>query len=175
MSAQTILPFPVTEKRASTVAGLAGLLGTEYTISDHARGVIVVRLCQLDLAAGTAVPLDKVFIGTTSTGIPDHQVKPCTAKTDRAYGIGMTAEALVDNDYFFVQVDGLMSIFMGDDGTDTVIGQAMGCDDDADTGAAYNTTRTLATAIAIDIAIAREVVTGTDESVLCAPIRKLYG
>jgi len=165
-----ILPFPLTEKTAICET----TLGTEFTLN-HARGPITVRLCQLDLAAGTAVPLGKVFKGSTATGIPNHQVMPTTATADRVYGVGMTEEALVDNDYFFVQVEGVVSVFMGDDGTDTVIGELLAADNDTDTGTVYNTERLLAAQLYTDFAIALEVVTGTDAYVLAVLIRKLFG
>ena len=173
MSAQTILPFPVTEKRAGTVSGLAGILGSEYEIEDSNGSLVTVRLCQLDLGAGVATPLNKVFIGTTSTGRPDHQVKPCTAQTDRAYGVGMTTEALVDDDYFFVAVLGFVTCIKGDDAGNCVIGQSVRCDNDADTGKVYNSTTTAQTYL--DIGFARATTSSPDDTVLVEITKKLLG
>lgn len=175
MSNQRILPFPITEKRASTI-DYSNLIGTEFhveSIGATDRGAAVVKLVQLDEAAGVTTPLDKLFMASTATGIPDHQVQAVSGTADRVYGIGVTTEALVDNDYFFVQVDGIMSCFMGDDDTDTVIGQLLAADNDTDLGCCYNTGRLIAAALYTDFAISMEVTTAVDTSTLCKPIRKL--
>lgn len=168
-----ILPFPVDEKTAICETPL----GSEFDIVHATRGPIQVRLVQLDMAAGFTLGAGRIMVGTTQAGVPDFQVEPCTANTERAGGISMCAEALVDNDFFFVQVDGLMSIWYGDDGTvDAAIGTTViTCDNDATLGAGTCAARTVATAVYLDIGITLEVFAGTGQLVLVEPLRKLYG
>lgn len=167
-----ITPFPVTEKRSICDTPL----GTEFDIVDSTRGPITVRLVQLDMAAGFTLGAGRIMVGTTQAGAPDFQVEPCTAATERAGGISVCTESLVDDDYFFVQVDGLMSIYMGDDGTDAALGTTvMTCDDDATLGAGAAAARTMATAVYLDIGLTLEIQAGTGELVLVDPFRKLYG
>lgn len=105
------LPFPLGEKRASTVTGLAGLLG-EFFPCDTQYGKGVCRLVQLNNGSGvTSVAGEAVSF--TSTEESDFDVD-LTSAGDRCAGVFHNTQVnLDDNDYVLVVVEGDVGVSVG--------------------------------------------------------------
>lgn len=104
-------PFPLGEKRASTVTGLAGLLG-EYFPCQTGLGEGVCRLVQLDNASGvTSVGGEAVSF--TTVAAEDFDVDLTTAGDACAGVFHQDQVDLDDNDYVLVIVEGDVKLSVG--------------------------------------------------------------
>lgn len=100
----TTTPFDANSKASSVFAGaLDPILGQEWFSAGNKTRIMLVRL---DNASGVVAPGKKRF-KFSSGGSPTFDVTPTTAATDRTVGIAVTGTPdLVDNDYFFLIVEG---------------------------------------------------------------------
>jgi hypothetical protein len=130
-----VLPFPIGEKRSSDLADTYDdLIGTTYYTIFNSEEVRV-RLCRLNIAAGLSTDVGGRIVKESTAGA--HDVELADAATDYVYGIiPDNQEDLVDNDYFFVIVEGICEVRMGDDATAFVAGDLIGISGDTDEGKA---------------------------------------
>lgn len=133
-----ITAFPIGSKAGSDQAPylasrlgdtIRGPKGTEY------------MLVRLNVAAG--------MVGTNADGQADppgrrtmiftdlttYDVAPGTVATDQPAGVTPYNQVVVaDNEFLWIQIDGITELYQGDDATDTTAGDFMSIDNDADKG-----------------------------------------
>lgn len=109
-----VLPFELGSKRSSDVSELAKLLGHTFEVQTENYGPSTVQLVQLNQASGATSPGEKIFVRTTVGGA-DFDVDVAGASTGLfVHGVAVpNQETLVDNDYFFLVIDGYAS-FLND-------------------------------------------------------------
>jgi len=133
------------------------------------------RLVRLDLAAGvSSLPAvaSRAFIHTVRL---THDVKPCTAVTDRCVGVSVGGQVdLDDNDLFWLQIDGRFTAELGDGTAWAALGDYIRCSGDTDTGkfeeAATNGTTWLE---GQTFAIAAEVTASDGDTALADMVTRL--
>lgn len=175
-------------KAAPTKAGTHGTIGAlpigGKVSSDHADDMDAIlgteiegpkgtrfRLVRLNKAAGIAAPGRRTFVYTSETG---YDVDMSATANARICGVATKDQvALVDNDYFWLQVDGVVELIRGDDGTNIAAGDHVANDDDADEGKV----KTVTTNVALGTAQIRalEAENSVDGTFLAQILVKLVG
>ncbi len=143
----------------------------------------VFRLVRLNVAAGLATgAVQYMAFGYTALAddaTRNFDVEPCkstsTKPLDKVAGFGLPNQvALVDNDYFWLHVDGpVIQGYMGDDGTDLAIGDFVNLDDDADLGKLKTGADTFDAEYTVGVSLTTE--TGTDAVIRFVPRQKFRG
>jgi hypothetical protein len=82
-------------------------------------------------------------------------------------------ETLADNDFFWVQIEGVCELYLSDDGTNLGDGDFVTADNDADLGKAITATSTFTYGVSPFRAL--EAKTGTDEAFKAQILHKLVG
>lgn len=101
-------------------------------------------------------------------------VEPTTAATDRPCGITVTNQVtLADNDFLWVQIEGMAEAYQGDDATNTTAGDFVGPDDDADKGKVISTTTTFTYGVTVGRAL--ETQNGNDVAIEIMILYKMVG
>lgn len=169
----TIATFPLGERLPSTALSydeISKQIGQEV---DGPKGT-KFRLVRLNIAAGLSAAnavkrCFKYSAGAASTY--DVELSGgAGAEGDKCCGVSRDDQvALSDNDLFWIQFDGRMTLFKGD-GTDVADGDPVSVDDDADKGKVHKE----GTAIVSETFwVARNATTGTDQDLVADPIRPL--
>lgn len=175
-----IASFPLGKKVSSTFASsLDRQCGTEV-VDDKGN---VFRLVRLNAAAGLAVGAVRYmafgYTAEATDADPTYDVAPCasdsTKPLDKVAGFGLPNQvALVDNDYFWLHVDGpVIQGYMGDDGTDLAIGDFVNLDNDADLGKLASGGDTFNAEYTVGVS--RSTQAGTDAVIQFRPCKKFRG
>lgn len=120
------------------------------------------RLVRLNFAAGLSAADAKRKAFRQSTTGQTWDVEPVNGQTDRVCGVSATnQEALVDNDYFWLQIAGdEVEVVLGDDGNPIAVGDYVGPDNDADRGKVRTTTVTWTAGVTLGVAITAAAADG---------------
>lgn len=179
-------PFPIGTKMSSDNTELAKLLGLEIT----GKNGRVFRLYQY---VGSASLTGAYGAGTNRAGargfapvagnlddpLTQHKVDLAvlggTKPTNRAVGYALKDQVdLVQNDYFWLQVDGdYFDLWMGDDTTDVAPGDYLQLDDDTDLGAVKGSGTTFSAEFSAFVSMSTQA--GNDALIQGRPIHKLRG
>lgn len=123
-------------------------------------------------ADGVANPASRRIVNYSSALSWD--VEPCNAATDRPCGVTIVGQLpLADNDFFWVQIEGVCELYLGDDGTDLGAGDHVTGDNDADLGKVITSTTTFTHGVSPFRAL--EAKTGTDQAFLAQILHRLVG
>ena len=183
----TLMPFPLGEKVSSDFATqydkLLGMVvegpkGRKFRLVKYAAATALAG----PAAAGANVAGARLF--AVATGDADDvttmfNVTPAqrtgTIPLNRPIGAALKDQvALNQNDYFWLQFDGdYMDLWMGDDGTDALVGEYAALDDDADLGCIYTLDTTFTPEFLIGTFL--ETYTGVDQVVKVRPYKPLNG
>lgn len=182
----TMLAFPLGEKRSSDNAELEKILGSVVEGKKGRKFRLVKYVSATALAgpyaAGANVAGARHF-APTAANLDDPSTmfhvglaqRTGTKPQNRSIGVALKdQEALVQNDYFWLQFDGdYIDMFMGDDGTNVAPGDYISLDDDADLGCVYGLGTTHTPEFEVGIAMSTE--TGVDALIQVRPTRALNG
>lgn len=182
-----ILPFPLGEKEAGTAPPGADLnrpkLGMVVEGPNGRRFMLVQYVEATALAgpaaAGTNVAGARCFAVATGDlddpltmfGVTRAQ-RTGTLPLNRAVGAALKDQvALVQYDYFWLQLfcGDYLDLWLGDDGTDVLVGEYIALDDDTDLGCVYTLDTTFTPEFLIGIAM--DTNTGVDAVLRVRPLR----
>lgn len=189
----TLAPFPIGTKVGSDQSGrydpllgmvISGPKGRKFRLVKYGAATALAG----PYAAGANVAGARLFavaVGSLAAGTGLFTVQPAvlggTHPLNRPVGAALKdQEALVQNDYFWLQFDGdYMDLWMGDDGTNVAAGDYLTLDDDADGGCVklHHATQLLdgGTALIIPALISLSTETGTDALIQAKPLAPMVG
>lgn len=146
-----------------------GPLGTRFRLVrlNYATGLV-----SASTADGIANPSSRrVMEYSTATG---YDVQPGNAATDRPCGVTIVGqEVLADNDFFWVQIEGVCELYLSDDGTDLAAGDFVTLDNDSDLGKVITASSTFTHGVSPFRAL--EAKTGTDQAFKAQILHRLVG
>ncbi len=182
----TLAPFPIGEKRNSSDFNYDSKLGMEI-VGPKGRKFRLVQYVSATALAGPAAAGANVAGGRafapTAANLDDpltmHKVglaqRTGTKPQNRAIGFALSnQDALVQNDYFWLQFDGdYIEMWFGDDGTDVAPGDYVALDDDADLGCVYSLGTTFTVEFMLGVSMSTQA--GTDALINVRPYRPING
>lgn len=146
-----------------------GPLGTRFRLVrlNYATGLV-----SASTADGVANPSSRRTFEYTS--LLGYDVVPGNAATDRPCGVSIVGqEVLVDNDFFWVQIEGVTEVYLDATGTDVTAGDFLTLSTDTDLGKVLTATSTFTHGVSPFRAL--EAKTGTDQALKAQILHRLVG